>query len=165
MTDRCAVPGCRGEVEIVYLGHGVCSHHWNELADDDSFSRLRMGLGIETAAPAMEADMSEPTTAAENAAEEATVPTKTKATKKTRTAMAKAKPAKASKPKKEKAPKGPKPERVFAFRCTTPELEAIHRTAGPRNASQFIRSVAAAFASEDHAAFKTVLEEARKLRG
>ena len=101
--------------------------------------------------------MSEPTTAAENAAEEATVASKTKSTKKARAKTAKAakpKAAKQPKAKKEKAPKGPKPERVFAFRCTTPELEAIHRTAGPRNASQFIRSVAAAFAQEDASAFK-----------
>ena len=167
MTNRCAVAGCRGEVDLIYLGHGVCSDHWNQLADDDSFSRLRMVLGIETAAPAMEVAMNE-TTTAETTIEpnkEDAVPKKKTAKTKVAKPAKQAKAAKQAKPKKEKAPKGPKPDRVFAFRCTTPELEAIHRTAGPRNASQFIRSVAAAFAAEDHAAFKAVIEEARKLRG
>jgi len=164
VTDRCAVLRCRGEVEIVYLGHGVCSHHWNELADDDSFSRLRMVLGIETASTAMEVAMDETTTAAENAAEEATVPTKSKATKKTKTSKAKAKPAKAAKPKKERPPKEPLPGRVFAIRVTDAELEAIHRASGPRNATRFVRAVAAAFAQENVEAFKAVVAEARKLR-
>jgi len=171
VTDRCVIAGCRGAVEIVYLDRGLCDRHWNELmADDASRTRLRMGLGLdETMSPALEVDMSETettATAAENAAGETTVATKSKSTRKARTKAAKpAKQVKAVKPKKERASKGPVPGRVFAFRCTTPELEAIHRTAGPRNASQFIRSVAAAFAAEDHAAFKAVIEEARKLRG
>ena len=160
----CAVPSCRGEVELIYLGHGVCLHCWDELAGD--FSRLRVVLGIGSATDKEDAmNMSETnTTAAENAAEEATVPTKTKATKKTKTSKAKTKLAKAPKPKKEKAPKEPKPGRVFAFRCTTPELEAIHKTAGDRNASRLIRAVANAFANEDEGAFKAALMEARQLR-
>ena len=163
MTDRCAVPGCRGEVEIVYLGHGLCDRLWNELmADDASRTRLRMGLGLDTTtSPAREADMSE-TTAAEGAAEETTVAKKSK----------KAKPAKAAKPKaaKVKAPKpkqesGPKPDRTFAIRITGDELAAIHKAAGPRNATRFIRSVAAAFAQADTKAFARILEEAAQNRG
>ena len=88
-------------------------------------------------------------------------PAKSKASKAT------AKPAKVTKQrksKKERKPKEPAPNRVFAIRVTDAELEAIHRASGPRNATRFVRSVAAAFAAEDPAAFKAVLEEARKLR-
>ena len=50
---------------------------------------------------------------------------------------------------------------VFAFRLTEAERTAIHQTAGPANASRFIRRVAVAFANEDESAFKAVLTEAR----
>jgi len=73
----------------------------------------------------------------------------TKSTKKT----------KAPRPKKEK-----EANRVFAIRVTDQELEAIHRAAGPRNATRFIRQVAAAFAAEDEGAFKAVVKEAREAR-
>ena len=53
---------------------------------------------------------------------------------------------------------------VFAFRLTEPERTAIHKTAGPRNATQFVRRVAVAFAHEDEAAFKAVLKDAREAR-
>jgi hypothetical protein len=171
VTDGCAIPGGRGEVDLIYLGHSVCSHHWNELADDDSFSRLRMVLGIEPdRSTALEEPMEE-TTTAETTTEpkEETTVSKKKATKSKAAApkVAKApKPrvAKQSKPKKEKAPEEPVPNRVFAIRVTDAELEAIHKASGPRNATRFVRAVAAAFASEDHAAFRAVIEEARKLR-
>ena len=67
-------------------------------------------------------------------------------------------------PKKTKSPKEPKPKRVFAIRVTDEELAAIHRASGPRNATRFIRAVAAAFASEDETAFRGVIKEARELR-
>ena len=54
---------------------------------------------------------------------------------------------------------------VFAFRLTEAERTAIHETAGPRNATQVVRQVAAAFANEDESAFSVVLKEARELRG
>jgi hypothetical protein len=171
VTDRCAIPGCGGEVEIIYLDRGLCDKHWNELiADDASRTRLRMGLGLDTTtSPALEADMSETeTTAAEGAAEETTVAKKTKGTKKAKlakTAKPKAVKAKASKPKREKVESGPEPTRVFAVRVTDQELAALHRTAGPRNASRFGRAVLAAFAGEDEAAFRSVLKEAREARG
>ena len=64
-----------------------------------------------------------------------------------------------------KAAKAPEEELcVFAFRLAPAERDAIHKTAGPRNATQFVRRVAAAFAKEDEAAFKAVLAEARTLR-
>ncbi len=80
------------------------------------------------------------------------------------TKVKKAKAAKEPKPKKERAPKEDQPNRVFAIRVTDQELEAIHRAAGPRNATRFIRAVAAAFASEDESAFRAVVKEARETR-
>ncbi len=53
---------------------------------------------------------------------------------------------------------------VFAFRLTQVERDQIHKTAGPRNATQFIRRVATAFAHEDEGAFREVLTEAREGR-
>ena len=90
------------------------------------------------------------------------------ATKK-KTASGKATPKKtaatqkAAKPKKERPPK--EDLVVFAFRLTEAERTAIHKTAGPRNATQFVRRIAAAFAKEDEGAFKAVLKEARERRG
>ena len=84
---------------------------------------------------------------------------KATATKKTTTAASKT----AAKPK---AVKPPKEELVvFAFRLAEAERNQIHATAGPRNATQFIRRVAIAFGNESEAEFKTVLAEARSLRG
>jgi outer membrane biosynthesis protein TonB len=114
----------------------------------------------------MEVPMNE-TTTVETTTEPMEEPVSKKKTTKPKTAKTakpKAKPPKAAKPKKEKTPKEPVPGRVFAIRVTDAELEAIHKASGPRNATRFIRLVAAAFAAEDHAAFKAVLEEARKLR-
>ena len=62
-------------------------------------------------------------------------------------------PAKKAAPKKPAA-KAAKPKEdlvVFAFRLTEVERTAIHKRAGPRNATQFVRRVAVAFASEDDA--------------
>lgn len=75
--------------------------------------------------------------------------------------------------KTEKAAKTPKPPkekkvkdatRTFAIRVSDAELAAIHKAAGPRNATKFIRQVAAAFAAGDQAAFKAVVEEAKAAR-
>ncbi len=53
---------------------------------------------------------------------------------------------------------------VFAFRLTEAERTAIHKTAGPRNATQFVRRAATAFAKQDEAAFRAVLKDARAAR-
>ena len=145
MTDRCSVPGCRGEVEIVYLGHNVCSNHWNRFSSEHQpAGGLAKALGIPVAdATKTEVDMSE--------------------TKKTETKLKKAKAPKEPKAKREKVPNDA--TRVFAIRVTDAELEAIHKAAGPRNATRFVRAVAAAFAAEDESAFRAVLREARELRG
>ena len=84
----------------------------------------------------------------------------TMATKKKTTTRKKA--ATKPKAKKEKAPKLDLV--VFAFRLTEVERTAIHKTAGPRNATQFVRRVATAFAKQDEAAFRAVLKEAREAR-
>ena len=54
---------------------------------------------------------------------------------------------------------------VFAIRLTQAERDKIHVAAGPRNATHFVRTVAAAFANEDVKAFQAALKEARELRG
>lgn len=62
------------------------------------------------------------------------------------------------------AAKADKPGRVFAIRVTDEELAAIHKAAGPRNATRFVRAVAAAFAGDDTKAFQAVLAEAKQAR-
>ena len=80
-----------------------------------------------------------------------------KTTTRTKTAASKKTTPKAVKPKEELV--------VFAFRLTEAERTKIHATAGPRNATHFVRTVAVAFANEDESAFKAMLKEARDLRG
>ena len=64
-----------------------------------------------------------------------------------------------------KAAKAPKEDLVvFAFRLTEAERAAIHKTAGPARASRYVRQVTAAFATEDEAAFRAVLKDARAAR-
>jgi hypothetical protein len=72
------------------------------------------------------------------------------------------KPAMAAKPKREKSPK--EDLMVFAFRMTKAESVALHRAAGPANASRAMRALAGAFAREDRVAFEAIVEDARKLR-
>ena len=145
MSDRCEIPGCHHEVDVIYLGKNVCDFHWNQLnADGETPNALRMGLGIEA---------SEPTAITEEAMADKKSDSKSK------------KAAKATKepgPKKEKKPK--EDLVVFAIRLSKPERDKIHATAGPAGATRFIRAVAAAFANEDEAAFRSVLKEARDIR-
>jgi hypothetical protein len=101
----------------------------------------------------------------ENAAVTETKPTKTKTGKKPAKAKAatpKAKVAKVAKPKKERAPK--EDLMTFAFRMTKAESIALHKAAGPANASRTMRALAGAFVSEDRAAFESIVEDAKKLR-
>jgi hypothetical protein len=112
--------------------------------------------------PIKENAMSETT---QNATTTATKPTKRKAAKKPAKAKAatpKTKTPKAAKPKKEKAPK--EDLMTFAFRMTKAESVALHKAAGPANASRTMRALASAFVAEDRAAFETVVEDAKKLR-
>ena len=80
-----------------------------------------------------------------------------KTTTRKKTAAAKKTTPKLAKPPKETLC-------VFAFRLAPAERDAIHKTAGPRNATQFVRRVAVAFAKEDESAFRAVLKEARDAR-
>ena len=180
MSDRCAIPGCRGEVDLVYLDVGICEAHWEKFTTDDApLDALREALGIGSAPSATEEPMeeTEPTTAtaeadgqnvsAESPAQEKDMTKKKRSTKKAgpRRAPSPAKAAKAPKPTTAptptKAKATDKPNRVFAIRVTDEELAAIHKASGPRNATRFIRAVAAAFANQDEAAFRAVLKEAR----
>ncbi len=90
---------------------------------------------------------------------EETMATKSKTPKPT------TKKKKASTNAKAAKPKAPKEDLVvFAFRLTEAERTKIHETAGPRNATQFVRRVAVAFAHEDEESFRRVLKEAREAR-
>ena len=142
MNDRCAIPGCRGGVDLVYLGFGVCAHHWDRLnAEDQPANALARALGIPVAdATTTEVDMSE---------------------KKTETPKA-TKKAKITKPKKEKAPR--EPLCVFAFRLAPEERDLIHQAAGPGGASRFVKALALAGAREDEGMFRSVIREAREAR-
>jgi len=75
----------------------------------------------------------------------------------------KKKTARARKPAVKKAEKKPQREelRVFAFRLTPEERDAIHKAAGPGKASRFVRSLAVAAAKNDAAAVKAIMEGAQ----
>jgi hypothetical protein len=107
----------------------------------------------------------------QNATATETKPTKTKAGKKpvkAKAAAPKTKTAKAAKPKAEKPPKAPREDRsdwqTFALRLPKSEAAALHKAAGPANASRTMRALAAAFVTEDRAVFEAIVEEARQLR-
>ena len=47
MTDRCEIPRCREDADVIYMLHGVCTRHWNELTNENAPpGALRMALGI-----------------------------------------------------------------------------------------------------------------------
>ena len=91
--------------------------------------------------------------------------TKKKAAGSKATSKTTSKKVAAKAPAKLKAAKPPKEDLVvFAFRLTLAEREGIHKTAGPANASRFVRQVCGAFAQENEGAFRAVLKEAKELR-
>jgi hypothetical protein len=101
----------------------------------------------------------------QNATATESKPTKGRAAKKpakAKAATATAKPTKAAKPKKERTPK--EDLMTFAFRMTKGESVALHKAAGPANASRTMRALAGAFVAEDRARFESIIEDARKLR-
>jgi hypothetical protein len=57
---------------------------------------------------------------------------------------------------KEKAPR--EDLCVFAFRLTAEERGAIHKAAGPANASKFVRTLAVAAARHDEAAVREIMK-------
>jgi len=172
----CAIKRCRGEAAVIYLGKEVCEKHWNLYQHEDApEGRLREVLGLSpahhrTEESTMSNENSTPTPAAETTAttKETTMPKakKTKAPKKSA--------AKKSAPKKKAAPKSkapakkaaassePKPKRedlvVFAFRLPEEQRDIIHKAAGPGKASRFVIAAALAAATDDHRAFKELVE-------
>ena len=70
MTDRCAVPRCRRDVEIVYLGRALCGHHWDELAAEEPDA---MEEPMESTNETVSETSTETKPAAESAAKEETV--------------------------------------------------------------------------------------------
>ena len=50
MQNRCEIPGCTADADMTYLGHGVCSNHWqrftNENAPDDAL-KVVLGVSVE----------------------------------------------------------------------------------------------------------------------
>jgi hypothetical protein len=70
--------------------------------------------------------------------------------------------AKAAKPKRDKLPK--EDFMTFAFRMPKAESAALHKAAGPANASRVMRALAAAFVSGDRAAFEQIVEDSKKLQ-
>ena len=141
--DRCEIRRCRAEASIVYLGHGVCERHWDQLtAEDAPPDALRMGLGIETTTqPAMEEDMG-----GSIASKSRTKAPKAKATK----------TAKESRPKREKVDNPV----VFAFRLSAEQRDLIHKAAGSGKATRFVRGAALAAAQGDTKGFQELTAQA-----
>jgi hypothetical protein len=119
VPDRCELATCRADADLSYLGHGVCSRHWADLTNENApADALRKALGIVAAPePSMEDVMSS----------KKKVETKTDA-----------KPEKAA---KKREPKPDKSElRTVAVRVDQAEFDLLHKAAGPRNLSMFIKS-------------------------
>ena len=53
---------------------------------------------------------------------------------------------------------------VFAIRVTQAERDAIHKAAGPRRATQFVRALSVAASRNDIKGIQRVLKEAREAR-
>lgn len=81
---------------------------------------------------------------------------------KAKTAARKTETPKAAKPRREKGPK--EDLMTFAFRMAKTESAALHKAAGPANASRVMRALASAFVAEDRALFESIVEDAKKLR-
>ena len=85
----------------------------------------------------------------------ATTKRKSKTTK--RTSKVAAKTAAPTKPKREELV-------VFAIRVTQAERDGIHKAAGPRRATQFVRALSVAASRNDIKGIQRVLKEAREAR-
>ena len=158
MTERCEIRRCRAEAAIIYLEHGVCERHWNQLtAEDAPPDALRISLGIEaTATTATTEDRMETTTSKPTKIEAAAAAGKDTKPAKGKKAATKSKAPKTSKPRKEKAPK--QDLVVFAFRLPISDRDLIHKVAGPGKATRFVLAAALAAANGDVQAFKALVE-------
>lgn len=47
--DKCEFPRCRNLSDLGYIGHDICSIHWNQLCESDSKTekRLLKKIGLE----------------------------------------------------------------------------------------------------------------------
>ena len=142
MHNRCEIPRCRAEADLSYLGHGVCSPHWNQLMNENApADALRMALGLPAAhEPEVEDTMSRKKTEAKTEMNSDGKTAEPVETNPVASPEKKAKAAKATKPEKPtKAKREPKVKEeglvVFAFRLTPEERDAIHKAAGPARAS------------------------------
>ncbi len=83
----------------------------------------------------------------------------TPATQGARAAVADAKAMEAKRRKEERASFV-----TFAFRLPKSESAALHKAAGPANASRVMRALAGAFVTGDRAVFEQIVEDAKKLQ-
>ena len=126
MTGRCEIKGCRTASDLFYLRHAICLPHWNQLTNQDAPpDALRMALGIEAEPePSMEI----------------TTMSKTKTEKRTD-----AKPEKAA---KKREPKVKIPMRTVAIRVPEADFQLLHKAAGERNLSNFMKTTLLAAAQK-----------------
>src|SRR5262245_3051012 len=137
MTSRCQIPRCLAEADVSYLGHGVCTQHWDQLTNETAPpDAMRKALGIASEPEWENTHMAskQKTQPIEQPAADTTQPQTDGAT--APTTKKKAKVPKAEKaPRPEKTPREPKAKEpelvVFALRMTEAERDALHKTAGP----------------------------------
>ena len=152
-SDRCEVKRCKGPVDVIYLAHGICQKHWDELMSDDAPpDALRKALGIE-AAP-MKEDVAMDGSEKSKKAEAVEAPGKAKGGKKS------AKKAPREKKVREREQFDGEVV-VFAFRLGVNDRDRIHAAAGPAGATKFVRSAALAAASGDAKGFEALVEQAK----
>lgn len=124
MHDACDIPRCRADADMSYLGHWVCSEHWNELTNEHAPpDALRVVLGIEA----------DPEPMTEN-----TTMSKPKNAKKTAEA----------KPEKKRETKEKVPMRTVALRVPEADFQLLHKAAGERNLSNFMKTTLLAAAQK-----------------
>ena len=143
MVDPCGIPGCRDEADLVYLGHPICNRHWNDYTKPEAPpDALRMALGIAERSPEADKEhaMSEqPSAPAEAGTKEETV--KTKKSGKRKAAKKQATPSKPEKKaSRKREPKEKVELRTLALRVTNEEFELVHKAAGPRNLTGFMKT-------------------------
>ena len=83
--------------------------------------------------------------------------------KKSKSTRSKAVTKTQSQPKRERQPKE-EGLVVFALRMSEAERVALHKSAGPANATRVMRGLAGAFVAEDRAVFEAIVEDAKQLR-
>src|SRR5215813_7818636 len=138
---RCEIPKCRNGVDLRYLGHGICSHCWDEFTRDEAPpDALRMALGIAERGPEAdrEKDMSDQTSSpAEAGTKEEIVKSKKTAKAKGTKAAKPTAPAKKVKASGKREPKEKVELRTVAMRIPEEEFQLLHKAAGPRNLAGF----------------------------